>query len=71
MVFVSKTLKKTETLLQNNHSFYRIHHSYLINLDFVKQYIKGDGGEVVMANEKTLPVSRVKRIEFLTKLERL
>ena len=70
-IFVSKTLKKTETLLQDNENFYRIHHSFLINLDYLKQYIKGDGGEVIMANGKSLPVSRIKRTEFLTKLERL
>jgi two-component system LytT family response regulator len=70
-VFVSKTLKKAEMLLQDNSSFFRIHHSFLINLDYVKQYIKGDGGEVVMANGKSLAVSRTKRSEFLGKLEKL
>ena len=70
-VFVSKTLKKTELLLQGSSNFLRIHHSFLINLDYVQQYIKGDGGEVVMTNGKNLSVSRNKRAEFLGKLERL
>jgi two-component system LytT family response regulator len=70
-VFVSKTLKKTEMLLQEYSNFFRIHHSFLINMDYVKQYIRGDGGEVIMVNDKNLPVSRTKRTAFLGKLERL
>jgi len=70
-ILVSKTLKKVETLLEDNVSFFRIHHSIIINLDFLHSYIKGDGGEVVMRNGKILSVSRNKKIDFLNKLERL
>lgn len=70
-IFISKTLKKTELLLHDKNNFFRIHHSFLINLDYVKQYIKGSGGEVMMANDKILSVSRTKRADFLAKLERL
>ncbi len=70
-VYVSKTLKKAEALLQSNSNFFRIHHSFLINLRYVQQYIKGDGGEVMMANGKYLPVSRNNRQDFLNRLEKL
>lgn len=70
-VYISKTLKKAELLLQNNTDFYRIHHSFLVNLKFIQQYIKGDGGEVVMSNGKYLPVSRNNRQDFLNRLEKL
>lgn len=70
-VFVSKTLKRVETLLENDDSFFRIHHSFIINLLFLQRYIKGDGGEVVMANGQTLTVSRIKKTEFLERLDKL
>ncbi len=70
-ILVSKTLKKVEELLMSHTHFFRIHNSYLINLDFMQQYIKGDGGEVVLSGGQQLPVSRLKRAEFLDMLEKL
>ena len=63
-VLVSQTLKEYEEMLQPQR-FFRIHHSYLINLDLVKQYIRGEGGQVVMVNGATLDVSKRKKEEFL------
>jgi two-component system LytT family response regulator len=70
-IVVAQTLKKVETLLGGSKDFLRIHHSYLINLRFVRRYIRGDGGEVSLANGTTLPVSRTKKQEFLDRLKRL
>lgn len=63
-VLVTKLLKEFEELLLP-YRFYRIHHSYLINLNHLKKYIRGDGGQVVMANNTTLDVSRRKKEEFM------
>lgn len=71
VVLVSKTLKKAESLLNGSNNFFRIHHSYLINMSHVKHYVRGDGGEVIMANGKSLAVSKNRRGEFLGMLERL
>lgn len=60
----SKTLKEFEELLQH-HRFFRGHNSYLINLDEVKKYLRGDGGELVMSNGKTVNVSKRKKEELL------
>lgn len=65
---VTKTLKEFEELL-SEHSFFRIHRSYLINLRYIRSYLRtqatdtfdGDGGCVVMDNSTKLPVSRDKR----------
>ena len=70
-IFVSKTLKRVEMLLESDASFFRIHHSFIINLAYLQRYIKGDGGEVVMASGQTLTVSRIRKTEFLDKLEKL
>ena len=46
--------------------FYRPHRSFLINLAFIKEYIKKDGGYIVMENDKTVSISNDKKEEFLT-----
>ncbi len=69
-VLISKTLKEVEEVLESK-GFCRVHHGYLINLRYVQRYLRGDGGEVVMANNKTLPVSRNKKQEFLNFLEKI
>ena len=59
-VLISKTLKEYEELLAE-HNFERIHQSHLINLSYLKSYIKKDGGYVVMEDGSHLPISQRKR----------
>ncbi len=64
----SVNLGEYEELLQD-YSFCRVHHSFLVNKDHVIQYIKGEGGELMMGNKKMIPVSRRKKqevVEWLT-----
>jgi len=65
-LMTSKTLKEYEKLL-TNYGFYRIHQSSLINLRYVKEYIKGEGGEVVMINNDQLDVSRRRKGQFIAR----
>jgi two-component system LytT family response regulator len=64
---VSKTLKEYEELL-SDHNFFRIHKSYLVNLNEVKEYVKGEGGYVVMNDQKMLHVSKRKKESFLANI---
>lgn len=64
---VSKTIRKYEDMLSEI-NFFRIHKSYLVNLNEVLQYIKGEGGQVVMSNSKVLNVSRRKKETLLKEL---
>ncbi len=59
-VLISKTLKEYEELL-GEHGFERIHQSHLINLAYLKSYIRKDGGYVVMADNSNLPISQRKK----------
>ncbi|TBX66336.1 response regulator transcription factor [Flavobacterium silvisoli] len=59
-VLISKTLKEYEDLL-TEHGFERIHQSHLINLSYLKSYIKKDGGYVIMADNSNLPISQRKK----------
>lgn len=69
-IMISKTLKESEDVLPAE-DFFRIHNSYLINLKYVKKYIRGEGGEVVMNNGEQIPVSRTKKQEFLGLLDKI
>ena len=69
-MLLSKTLKEVEEALQHE-PFCRIHHSYLVNMDYVQKYIKGEGGEVVLSNGVNLPVSRTRKQDFLKWLEKI
>lgn len=64
-LIVSRTLKDIEEMLEE-HSFVRVHHSYLVNLNEVEKYVKGEGGYLVMSDGSTVNVSRGKK-EILMK----
>jgi two-component system LytT family response regulator len=63
-LIVSKTLKEFEELLPAD-IFFRPHHSHLINLNYIRHYIKGDGGQVEMQNGNLVDISRRKKESFL------
>lgn len=66
-VLVSRQLKEYENCLSKA-NFFRIHHSYLVNLKYVKSYVKRDGGYVVMSNNVMLDISRRKKDAFLDRI---
>jgi len=59
-ILISKTLKEYDELL-SEHGFERIHQSHLINIAYLKAYIKTDGGYVLMQDDSHLPISQRKR----------
>jgi two-component system LytT family response regulator len=63
-LIASKTLKDFEDLLPPD-IFFRTHHSHLINLNYIKRYIKGDGGQIEMHDGTCIDVSRRKKEDFL------
>lgn len=67
---VNRTLKEVESSLKNK-GFFRVHHSYVVNLFYMDRYIKGDGGDIIMSNGNSIPVSRNRKQEFLERIERL
>lgn len=63
-ILVAKTLKYIEELLSSE-LFIRIHKSFLVNLNFVIKYHKGDELKITLTNKKQLPVSVRKKEKFL------
>ncbi|TDP60893.1 LytR/AlgR family response regulator transcription factor [Flavobacterium dankookense] len=59
-LLISRTLKEYEELL-TEHGFERIHQSHLINLSYLKSYIKSDGGYVIMADNTNIPIAQSKK----------
>lgn len=65
-ILISKPLKHFVTLLEGIPEFYKPHRSYLINLKYIKEYSKKDGGYIVMDNNEVVSISKDKKEEFLT-----
>jgi two-component system LytT family response regulator len=63
-IVVSKVLKDIDEALSGP-DFFRIHNSFLINLNRIKKFVRGDGGYVVMDNDTTISISRSRRQEFM------
>ncbi len=63
-LIATKPIKHFEDILQGC-SFFRIHDSYIINLNKIKQYIKGEGGSVLMQDGTEIDVSRRRKQDFL------
>jgi two-component system LytT family response regulator len=63
-IIASRTLKEFADLLQQG-NFFRAHHSHIINLQYIKRYIRGDGGRIEMQNGDYVDLARRKKEEFL------
>ncbi len=66
-ILVSKTLKEVEKKFAFP-EFFRVHNSFLINMNHVKEYLKSLGGELIMSNGKSASISRNKKAELLERL---
>ncbi len=67
-VCTSKPMHDYETLLEDA-GFVRIHKSYLINLLHVKEYIRGEGGSVLLSNGHEVEVSRRKKDLLMNRMK--
>jgi two-component system LytT family response regulator len=63
-LLVSKTLKENEELL-SHHNFIRPHKSHLINIKYIKSFIRQDGGFILMTDGSRVPVSRRKKEKII------
>lgn len=66
-LLICRTLKEVDELLSNFH-FFRIHKSHLVNMNKIKQYKKAEGGQVIMADDASLPLSKEMRDKFISML---
>jgi two-component system, LytTR family, response regulator len=66
-VITTGTIKDFEDLLPEG-TFFRIHHSHIINLNKIKSYQKGRGGYVTMEDDSFIEVASRRREEFMQRL---
>lgn len=64
-----RTLKEMEEQFQDFSYFIRVHHSYLVNLNEVTRYVRGEGGYLVLNDGSTVNVSRSRKEMLLKKLQ--
>src|SRR5690606_32846045 len=55
-LLINKTPKEFEKVMEK-FLFIRTHQSYLINPQFMRKYVRNDGGYIVLVNGKVIPVS--------------
>lgn len=68
-ILISKTLKEYDNLLRDS-GFERIHNSHLINLNYVKMYVKTDGGYLILKDETRIPISQRKKDQVISILSK-
>ena len=56
-----RTLKEVELQVQDFPFFLRVHHSFIVNLNEVTKYVRGEGGYLVMSDGSTVNVSRSRK----------
>lgn len=67
-ICASKPIHEYEELLADS-NFVRIHKSFVVNLEHVKEYIRGEGGSVVLSNNNEVEVSRRKKDMLMTRMK--
>jgi len=63
---VAKTLRSIQEILEER-NFLRVHRQYLIHLDHITKYVKGEGNYVVMSDGKSIPVARNQKDKLIAR----
>lgn len=69
-ITASKTIKSYEQLLAA-FNFYRVHKRHVINLNYMRKFVKGNGGYLIMDDGMKIEVSRRRRPAFMEQMKRL
>ena len=67
-ILVSKTLKYYSDILKEV-NFLRVHQSHLVNKSYIKEFIKSDGGYLILNDSSNIPVSARKKKDIITSLK--
>ncbi|MCS6928149.1 MAG: LytTR family DNA-binding domain-containing protein [Saprospiraceae bacterium] len=69
-ITASKTIKAYEDILRPL-NFVRVHKKHIVNMRFMKTYIKGEGGYLKLENGETIEVSRRKKAPLLDAMRQI
>lgn len=62
-ILVAKTLKEIDETLSGK-DFFRVHNSFLVNVNHIQKFVRGDGGYIVMPDKTEITISRSKKDDF-------
>ncbi len=68
-MLVSRTLKEVEKML-GPWNFMRVHKSFIINLNSITHYSKGEGGTVTLSDGSEVEISRRSKQDFLARINK-
>ena len=68
LICASKPIHEYEMLLADS-NFVRIHKSYAVNLEHIKEYVRGEGGSIILSNGHEVEVSRRKKDILMTRMK--
>lgn len=57
---VTKSMRDMQELLEER-DFLRVHRQYIINLNHIKKFVRGEGNYLIMSNQQSIPVSRAQK----------
>jgi two-component system LytT family response regulator len=64
-IVICRSLKEIEEQVKDFHFFVRVHYSYMVNLNEVTKYVRGEGGYLVMNDGSSINVSRSRKNALL------
>ncbi len=67
-ICASKQIHEYEQLLSDC-NFIRTHKSFLVNMQHIKEYVRGEGGSLILSNGNEVEVSRRKKDWLMTKMK--
>jgi two-component system LytT family response regulator len=67
-ICTSKQIHEYEQLLSDC-NFIRTHKSFLVNMQHIKEYVRGEGGSLILSNGSEVEVSRRKKDWLMTKMK--
>jgi len=68
---ICKPLKNFVEQLQEETLFFKCHRSYLVNLQYVKEFSRKDGDQLIMSNQKSVPISKSNKEHFLELVQQI
>jgi len=63
-LLISKGITEFEYMLEEDERFFRVHRSYIVNIEYIQEYLKHDNGGIVMENEDYIPIARERKQDF-------
>jgi two-component system LytT family response regulator len=67
-LLVSRPIHEYDSILSDC-NFIRIHKSFLVNLKHIREYLRGEGGTVILSNGDEVEVSRRKKETLINRMK--